>query len=115
MGDNQRKVVVNVSQANFSRKDGKLIAARFVDLGLAAYRRTEAEASAALRGLFRVFINELRQRGELEDRLTRLGVDWYWADEYPDDWANVEDTTEESSWTLIRHAPSSTQRTLIAA
>ena len=68
------------------------MAARLRKLGLTAYGSTEAEAVLACKKLFNKFVHTYRARGEIEKRLDQVGVEWHWADEYPEDAPAYEDT-----------------------
>ena len=73
----------------------ELHAARFEDLGLTAYGATPDEAVAALKRMFNTFIHAHRRLGSLEDTLNQLGVNWYWADEYPSNCPPYENTNDD--------------------
>ena len=108
MRSNGKKVVVLVSEELRTHESGKC-ALRFRSLGLTAYGRTEDETRVALHKMFRLFVNDLRRRGILEDRLGRLGVKWYPGDEYPGNWDNVIDVTPTE--TSRQHPGATKQRT----
>ena len=53
---------------------------------------TADTAVARLKENFREFIHVHRKQGVLEDTLNGLDVRWHWADEYPEDGPEYEDT-----------------------
>ena len=83
-------VTVNLDLARHTERD--FVAARFRELGLTAYGRTEADAILAVKKLFNKFIRSYRESGQLERRLEQAGVEWYWADEHTAARSSYEDT-----------------------
>ncbi len=67
-------------------------AARFRRLGLSACGHTQEEALENLKRLFNTFVHACREAGTLEERLDYAGVTWHWADQYPEDGPEYEDT-----------------------
>ena len=92
--DTNRKVVVTTPLTLVRHRERELVAARFRELGLTAYGRTESEAVLALKRLFNKFVRSYRESGQIEARLDQVGAKWYWADEYPDTLPPFEDTNE---------------------
>ena len=88
-----RRVVVLVREEIYKHEDSGTFAARYESLRLTAYGDTEDEACTELKKLFNLDINYYRDKGLLEERLNRLGVKWYWADQYPADMPPYEDTS----------------------
>lgn len=80
MSTRQGKVVVLVTPEISRHQNGDLFAARFPELGLTAYGRTEEQAWEDLKVMYRAFIGELRRKGVLEERLNQVGVKWHWAE-----------------------------------
>ncbi|MCI0441491.1 MAG: hypothetical protein L0177_20505 [Chloroflexi bacterium] len=103
MSGHEGKVVVLVTPEVVRHESGDLFAARFPELGLTAYGRTEEQAWDDLKIMCRAFIGELRRRGVLERRLNEVGVRWHWAEEYPDDLSTAADTTmlTSSHWDKV--------------
>lgn len=99
--DTNRMVVVTTPLTLVHHRKREVVAARFRELGLTAYGRTEFEAVLALKRLFNKFVHTYRESGQIEARLEQVGVRWYWADEYPDTLPPFEDTNE-----LLETAPS---------
>lgn len=101
MSTTTEKVVVIVKPDVYSHSDGSVFAARFRSLGLTAYGDSRKEALDSLHTMFRVFIDDLRSRGALEQRLDRLGVEWHRADAYDgevvDVSANVPSQTSQDN------------------
>lgn len=91
--DTDRTVVVTTPLTLVRHMDREVVAARFRELGLTAYGRTEFEAVLALKRLFNKFVRSYRASGQIEARLNQVNVTWYWADEYPQDLPPYEDTT----------------------
>ena len=89
-----RLVVVMAPLTLLTHKEREVTAARFEGLGLTAYGRTESEAILSLKKLFNKFIHFYRSAGQLKHRLNELDVEWYWADEYPEDLPHYEDTND---------------------
>ena len=102
-----RMVVVCVGLEMMYRNDQRMVVARLRPLGLTAYGRTEKEASQAVKRLFSKMINRYRSEGVLPDRLRKIGVEWYWEDEYPKDkLPKVEYTSAvEVQWEKAAPAP----------
>lgn len=92
--DTDRMVVVATPLTLIRHRDRDVVAARFRELGLTAYGRTESEAVLALKRLFNKFVRSYRESGQIEARLNQVGAKWYWADEYPDTLPPFEDTDE---------------------
>ena len=93
------KVPLNIAR----HIEKELVAARFLELGLTAYGRTESEAVLSLKRLFNKFIHTYREWGTLEERLECLGVEWYWGYEYPSDGPPYEDTNDLfETWTNLK-------------
>ena len=92
MDASNRKVVVISPVTTFLDSDWELHVARFRELGLTSYGKTEDAALRRLKKNFREFIHVLRKNGVLEETLDKLNVRWYWADEYPVDGPEYEDT-----------------------
>ena len=87
------KVVVQTSLSIERLKGGAMYAAHLNGLGLTAYGRAPSEARAAVKGLFKTWVDGYRRLGVLEKRLDRVGADWRWCDDYKGD-IPVEDTTD---------------------
>lgn len=88
----ERLVVVLTPMSVFHHTEREIVAARLETLGLTAYGQDESEAIRACKELFNKFVHSYRDRGEIEERLNQVGVEWYWADEYPDGRPSFEDT-----------------------
>ena len=88
-----RMVVVSVTLTISYHEEHDLFDARLKELGLTAYRATETDAIVAVKRLFRTFVQTHRESGQLQTQLDKLGVDWWWKDEYPMDRLPYEDTT----------------------
>ena len=103
MAVEERQVVVMVEEKMYEIKESGVFAARYESMRLTAYGRTTSEASVNLRRLFNQEIKYFRQKGHLEGRLRRLGVEWFWKDQYPADRPAYEDTSlPENSSTEVR-------------
>ena len=85
-----------VSLKTTKHKDKALFAARIPELGLTAYGHSTENAEQEVKNLFRTFIQNLREKGQLKKRLDQAKVKWFWEDEYPNDWIPVEDTAQEN-------------------
>ena len=92
---NRRLVIVTDIQLDFYHHvTEKMVAARFPKLHLTAYGDTEGSAKHDFKKLFNTFVHVLRERGLLEDRLNKAGVNWLWADECSGDLPEYEDTNQ---------------------
>ena len=87
-------VVRDIRLQFYHHVEKKLVAARFDKLGLTAYGSTEASASYAFKKLFNTFVHVLRDKGQIVERLDQAGVNWCWAEDYPDDLPKYEDTNQ---------------------
>lgn len=101
-----RMVVVETVLSIESRQDAAMFAAR-LDLGLTGYGRTEAEAKSSVKDLFNRWVNAYRRKGLLEERLTDIGADWCWLDEYAgglpvEDTAAAAPQSEQASGTASK-------------
>ena len=76
-------VVLLYPEIKKSRLPEPTYAVRYRQLGLTGYGATADEAERSAKELYRVFIQGLRHRGDLEKQLDRSRVEWYWEDEYP--------------------------------
>ncbi len=90
--ENRLIVVTGIRLDFYYHVEKQLVAARFAKLGLTAYGSTEASASYAFKKLFNTFVHVLRNKGRIEERLNRAGVEWYWAEDYPDNLPEYENT-----------------------
>ena len=70
------KVVVVVTPQIGTHEESGYTVARFSELSLWAHGEDQATALESLKAHFRTFIEVLRETGELEERLTRAGVEW---------------------------------------
>ena len=95
-----KKVVVLLSLVQLKHKEKALVAARFPELGLTAYGRTETQAEDAVKGVFRRWVEKHREAGVLQQRLEQAGVRWYWLDEY-DHWLPVEDMSQATAGAML--------------
>ena len=93
----ERRVVVIVKEDLYEQEARGTFAARYDSMRLTAYGKTAGEASTKLKRLFNQEINYYRGKGLLKQRLERLGVEWYWANQYPADRAPYEDTSESEA------------------
>ena len=87
-----RLVVVISPVSMFYDSGWKTHVASFAELGLMSFGDTADKAVARLKENFREFIHVHRNNSVLEETLDRLGVRWHWADQYPDDRPEYEDT-----------------------
>ena len=111
-----RQVVVMAKLSLVHHAERELVAARFRKLGLTAYGRTDSEAVLALKRLFNKFVRSYRASGQTQMRLAQAGVEWHWADEYPEDAPPFEDTNDLfEPWANIRGDNTTEARHLIAA
>lgn len=85
MATPDRLVVVRAMPEMTYNAKGELHAASFPSMGLTSFGDTPEVALKRLKRLFRAFIDTQRRLGILEETLNRLGVEWYWEDEYPAD------------------------------
>ena len=113
--DTGRLVVVMANLSLVRHRDEDIVIARFEDLGLSAWGHSESQAVVFLKRLFHKFVHVTRRDGRLEERLNSLGVQWYWADQYPADLPRFEDTNalfgsgseERDAWVDVTPRPSS--------
>ena len=91
---NQSRVIVVVKEELYTHRASGVVAARYCSMGLTAYGDTTDDASNKLKKMFNQEVNYYREKGLLSDRLERLGVEWYWEDEYPSDRPAYENTDE---------------------
>ena len=89
-----RLVVVISPVSTFYDAGWKVHVAAFPQLGLMSYGDTPDIAVGRLKVNFREFIHAHRDQGVLEETLEGLGVRWHWADEYPDDGPEYENTND---------------------
>ena len=92
-------VVISPVTMRHNEADG-VFAARFAEMGLTAFGDSPGAAVEALKRVFRTYIHACREHSVLEKNLTRLGVQWYWKDEYPDDAPEYEDTNRPAAPSL---------------
>ena len=86
------EVVVRIKCNVFEHDGDGVVSVRFAPFGLTAYGDTEEEAVTEFKKLFNRFITAYRQKGILENVLTRSAVDWSWKMEYKGEWGEHEDT-----------------------
>ena len=89
-------VILTVSYAYY--EDAELHAASFADMGLTSFGNTPSRALRRLKTQYRDYIHALRNHGLIKENLDRLGVEWYWDDEYPEDRPRFEQTNDISPW-----------------
>ena len=89
------QIVVNVKCLVQVHSEDKVLAMRFPPLGLTAYGDDEEEAMSSFKRLFNRFIRTYREKGRIEQILSKSGVEWWWIDEYPKDRPEFEDTNSE--------------------
>ncbi len=82
MSRDEPKVVVMVTLEHVEYREPQMFAARFRALGLTAYGMTREEARLRFFELFRQFVCDTREVGQLELQLRRSGVTWYTIEEY---------------------------------
>lgn len=92
MTETARLVVVISPVTTFYDAGWKTHVAAFRKLGLMSFGDTADTAVSRLKENFREFIHVHRNQGVLEDTLNGLDVRWHWADEYPEDGPEYEDT-----------------------
>jgi hypothetical protein len=85
-----RKVVVMVSPLYLHNKEIDRFAARIKPLGLTAYGDSQDEASRKVKRMFAFAVEAHRSKGDLEEWLSKSGLEWHWLNEYEGD-APVED------------------------
>ena len=95
MAGADRLVVVISPVTTFYDGGWKTHVAAFQELGLTSFGDTADKAVARLKTNFREFIHIHRNNGVLEDTLNGLNVRWHWADEYPEDGPEYEDTNSD--------------------
>ena len=89
------RLVVVISPLSLAHSEAEgIYAARFGELGLTSFGKTPEDAITKVKRMFNAFIHSCREFGLLESTLDRLGVQWHWADEYPDDGPEYENTNE---------------------
>ena len=76
------KVVVVTTVEYRQFPDDGLHAARFRPLGLTAYGPSREDARHNFFTLFRTFIEDTRELGQLETQLDRAGVTWHSVDDF---------------------------------
>ena len=96
-----RKVVIPVRLKYFRNEGLSVIAAHSHELGLTGFGSSEDEAREAFKKVFSLFVHVSRTEGFLEDILNRLGVDWKWADESPEDYEDVSKLRPDFSETSV--------------
>lgn len=89
--DDRLAVVISPLTTAYNEEE-RLHAARFAEMGLTSFGDNPEQAVRRLKKLFNTFINSHRSLGVLEETLNRLGVKWYWADEYPEEGPAYENT-----------------------
>ena len=70
------------------------IAGRILPLGLTGYGEDPEAAMRCVKRMFNAFVHAHREKGTLEDRMNRSGLEWYWLDQYPSDKPEYEDTND---------------------
>ena len=106
------RVVVVVKPSVYRHKTRDTFLARCGALRLTtAYGKSEEAAIVKLKQLFNNEINYHRSHGQLEKRLNKLGVEWYWADDYGSDYEDtdllvetVSEPTESGGFVAIPNA-----------
>lgn len=91
--ENRLAVVISPVTLAHNETEG-LFAARFAEMGLTSFGESPEDAVARLKTLFKDFIHACREEGVLAQTLDRLGVRWYWGDEYPETAPAYENTNE---------------------
>lgn len=76
----EKALVVKLDISVVHHKEKELVAARFRDIGLTAYGRSEDQAVSALAELFVKFAQTHHDAGNLSNRLNKAQVTWYWKD-----------------------------------
>ena len=97
MNANDRLAVVISPVTTAYNEEARLHVARFDELGLTSFGDNHDQAVQRLKKLFNTFIHAHRELGVLGETLNQLGVTWHWADEYPEDSPDYEDTNDPSS------------------
>lgn len=103
MATKDRLVVVVSPVSTFYDAGWRIHVAAFPQLGLMSYGDTPDIAVARLKVNFREFVHAHRDQGVLEETLDGLGVRWHWADEYPDDGPEYENTNETPKAVAVQH------------
>jgi len=81
MTGSPKVVVVTTVEYRQFPNDG-LHAARFRPLGLTAYGRSREDARSNFFSLFRTFVEDTRELGQLETQLDRAGVTWHAVEDF---------------------------------
>ena len=102
MSESPKIVVVATVEYRQFPKDG-LHAARFRPLGLTAYGQSREDARHNFLTLFRTFVEDTRELGQLETQLDRAGVTWHSVEDYSRTGQPYFDL-ETLSWTGAHHA-----------
>ena len=94
-GSTTDRLVVVISTVTYKyNEEARLFAASFADMGLTSFGDTHSQAVCRLKSLFKTYIHALREFGVIEETLDRLGVKWFWEDEYPEGMPKYEDTNQ---------------------
>ena len=86
------RVGVKVQCAIYHDEEHESYVAHFVGMGLLARAATEEEAVRRCKQLFNKFVHCYRSVGQLAQRLTEAGVEWWWEEDYPLSQPALEDT-----------------------
>ena len=81
MKTSERVVVVAPLECK-NTTDNTMFVTRIRELGLTAYGKTHEEAKQSLRKMFATFVELYRKTENLEERLNRSGLTWYYESEY---------------------------------
>lgn len=84
MKTSERVVVVAPLECK-NTTDNTMFVTRIRELGLTAYGKTHEEAKQSLRKMFATFVELYRKTENLEERLNRSGLTWYYESEYRGD------------------------------
>ena len=83
-------VVVEIKYKVFEHATDGVISVRFAPFGLTAYGDTKEEAVDEFKKLVNRFITAYREKGNLEEMLSRSAVEWSWEKDYTREYEHTE-------------------------